>query len=144
MTKSNLKTHLKWLLDQGPSLYPALTPLAWESYVKPNDSYSNPAPKLNLIASQTEDLRIKDSQPAFEATVDQADDGFEAYSDADMARLMLAPPSASKPRMLSCTQESPGTSRKISRTANLPQSTPKRETTQTPRSKKVKGTVVSH
>ncbi|KAL4869058.1 hypothetical protein BDV12DRAFT_88620 [Aspergillus spectabilis] len=136
MTKSNLKTHLKWLLDQGPSLYPVLTPSAWESHVNPHDSHSGSVPTLNLIASQTEELSIKDSQPLVQSTVKNiADDGSEVLSDEDMARLLLAPPSASKPRMLSRTKESPSSTRKSSKNATETQSTPKREATQTPRSK---------
>ncbi|KAL4788349.1 hypothetical protein BJX76DRAFT_175470 [Aspergillus varians] len=136
MTKSNLKTHLKWLLDQGPSLYPVLTPPAWEPHVNSNESHSNPVPTLNLIASQTEELSIKDSQPVLETSV--KNDGFEVDSDTDMARLLLAPPSASKPRMLSCTKESPGSARKSAKSTTLTHSPSRLKASQTPR-KTVKG-----
>ncbi|KAL5048274.1 hypothetical protein BDW71DRAFT_178265 [Aspergillus fruticulosus] len=133
MTKSNLKTHLKWLLDQGPSLYPVLTPPAWESHVNPIKSHSNSVPTLNLIESQTEELSIKDSLPILELTVkDLRDDVIDIDSDTDMARLMLGPPSSvSKPRLLT-TRESPGSVRKASKSSSA-----KWEVSQT-RSKTVK------
>ncbi|KAL5343625.1 hypothetical protein BJX70DRAFT_116430 [Aspergillus crustosus] len=138
MTKSNLKKHLKWLLDQGPSLYPVLTPSAWESHVNPLDSHSGSTPTLNLIASQDQELSIKDSQPVIKSTVkNNADDESEVLSDEDMARLLLAPPSASKPRMLSHSKPSPSSARKVKKTTTLTQSSPRREATQTPRSKTV-------
>ncbi|KAL4921543.1 hypothetical protein BDW62DRAFT_130314 [Aspergillus aurantiobrunneus] len=139
MTKSNLKTHLKWLLDQGPSLYPVLTPPAWESHVNPDGSHSDSVPALNSIASQTGDLSIKDSQPAIGGTVkNHVDDEIEIDSDTDMARLLLAPPSASKPRVLSCNKESPGSTQKSPKVTTLAHSPSKREATQTPRSKTLK------
>ncbi|KAL2856026.1 hypothetical protein BJY01DRAFT_203682 [Aspergillus pseudoustus] len=134
MTRSNLKTHLKWLLDQGPSLYPVLTPPAWESHVNPNNSYSNTVPTPNLIASQTEDLSIQDSQPVLHAHVkNDAIEEIELDSDTEMARLMLAPPSASKSRMLTQRKKSPVSVRKASKT----RSPTRREVTQTPRSTNV-------
>ncbi|KAL5000379.1 hypothetical protein BDV10DRAFT_162613 [Aspergillus recurvatus] len=134
MTRSNLKTHLKWLLDQGPSLYPVLTPPAWESHVNPIDSLSNSAPTLNLIENQTEELSIKDSQPIFEPTANGlTEDVIDIDSDTDMARLMLGPPSSAiKPRLLSIG-ESPGSVRKASKSSSA-----KWEASQTPRSKTVK------
>ncbi|KAL4932624.1 RecQ family helicase MusN [Aspergillus undulatus] len=139
MTKSNLKTHLKWLLDQGPSLYPVLTPPAWETATASNDSHSNPAPTLKLIASQTEDLSIKDSQPVAGPSVrNNVDNGILIDSDEEeMARLMLAPPSASKSRMLTCTTEPPSSDHKTSKSSTSTRSPSKREATQTPRSKTV-------
>ncbi|KAL2809662.1 hypothetical protein BJX63DRAFT_345896 [Aspergillus granulosus] len=130
MTRSNLKTHLKWLLDQGPSLYPVLTPPVWESHVNPNNSYNNTVPTLNLIASQTEEPSIKDSQLVPHTNI--KNDVIEEIvldSDTEMARLMLAPPSASKPRMLTQMKESPGSARKASK-ARLSRG---REGSQTPR-----------
>ncbi|RDW78542.1 RecQ family helicase MusN [Aspergillus mulundensis] len=135
MTRSNLKTHLKWLLDQGRTLYPVLTPPAWESHVNPIDSHSTSGATLNLIASQTEDLSIEESQPPPASTVDiPLDDVIELDSDEEnMARLMLGPPSStSKPRMLS-TKEPPSSARKGSRSSSA-----KRETTETPRNKPFK------
>ncbi|KAL2870775.1 RecQ family helicase MusN [Aspergillus lucknowensis] len=136
MTKSNLNTHLEWLLNQGPSLFPVLTPAAWESHVNPNDSHSNSGPALSLIASQTEELSIKDSQPIVPTSVkNDVGDEIELGSDTDMARLMLAPPSASKPRMLSRTSEPHGSAQK----AQKIRSPTKRETARTLRSKAAKG-----
>jgi bloom syndrome protein len=138
MTRSNLKIHLKWLLDQGPSLYPVLTPPAWESHVNPNNSYSNTVPTLSLLASQTEELSIRNSHPVLQTdTKNDVIDEIELDSDTEMARLMLAPPSASKPRMLSQKKESPGSARRSPKM----RSPSKREVTQTPsRTKGVKGT----
>ncbi|KAL4979049.1 hypothetical protein BDW66DRAFT_148541 [Aspergillus desertorum] len=136
MTKSNLKTHLKWLLDQGRSLNPILTPRAWESHVNPLDSHSNSVATLNLIENQTEELSIKDSQPILESTVnDFTGDVIDIDSDTDMARLMLSSPSsASKTRML-ITREPPGSVRKTTESSSA-----KREMSQTPRGKPVNGT----
>ncbi|KAL4887179.1 hypothetical protein BJY04DRAFT_213132 [Aspergillus karnatakaensis] len=145
MTKSNLKNHLKWLLDQGPSLYPVLTPAAWEADVNPNEPHSGAIPTLKLIASQTEELSIKDSQPIVRSTVrDNADDGSEALSNEDMARLLLAPPSASKPRMLSHTKEPPSSARKAPTSVTATQTFPKRDGTHTPRSKHVRGPLTAN
>ncbi|KAL4936111.1 hypothetical protein BDV06DRAFT_228205 [Aspergillus oleicola] len=141
MTKSNLKTHLKWLLDQGPSLYPVLTPPAWENAkATTNDSHSNSVPTLNLIASQTQDLSIKDSQPVLGVSIgDNVDNEIEIDSnEEEMARLMLAPTSASKSRKLSYNMGSPNSARKTSKSSTLANSPSKRETTQTSRSKTVK------
>ncbi|KAJ0426520.1 hypothetical protein BJY00DRAFT_272372 [Aspergillus carlsbadensis] len=136
MTRSNLEIHLKWLLDQGPSLYPVLTPLMWESRGNSNNSYSNTVPTLSLLASQTEELSLRNSQPALQTDAkNDVIDEIELDSDTEMARLMLAPPSASKPRMLSQNKESPGSARKSPKT----RSPTKREVTQTPsRTKGVK------
>ncbi|KAL4739632.1 hypothetical protein BDV11DRAFT_169927 [Aspergillus similis] len=132
MTRSNLKTHLNWLLDQGPSLYPVLTPLAWDSHVNPTNSQSNPAPILNLIGGHQE-LSVKDSQPIFESVInDPADDVIDIESDTDMARLMLDHPlSASKPRMLSA-KESLSSARNASKSSSARQ-----EVSQAPSSKMV-------
>jgi bloom syndrome protein len=138
MTRSNLNIHLKWLLDQGPSLYPVLTPPAWESHVNPNNSYSNTAPTLSLVASQPEEFSITNSQSFLQTDIkNDAIDEIELDSDPEMARLMLAPSSASKPRMLSQKKESPGSTQKSPKA----RSPTKREVTQTPsRTKGVKGT----
>ncbi|KAL3471879.1 hypothetical protein BJX99DRAFT_14446 [Aspergillus californicus] len=139
MTRTNLEFHLEWLLDQGPSLYPVLSPPAWESHVNTNSSFANSGPVLDLVASQTEELSIKDSQPNFEPLVtNNANDGYEVDPDTDMARLMLIPPSASKPRMLSQAQESPNSTRKPLKTAISMKSLAKREKSETPRSKSLK------
>ncbi|KAL3460449.1 hypothetical protein BJX64DRAFT_184819 [Aspergillus heterothallicus] len=131
MTRSNLKTHLKWLLDQGSSLYPVLTPPAWESPVNSNDPYNNPIPTSNLIASETEESSIKDSQP--DLSTNRKSDVIEEIevSDTEMARLALAPLSASKPRMFTQMKGSPA-----ARKPSSARSPMRREPTQTPRSSK--------
>lgn len=138
MTRSNLKTHLKWLLDQGPSLYPVLTPLAWDTHVNPTGSQNNPVPILNLIESHQE-LSIKDSQPILESAInDPAGNVIDIESDKDMPRLMLDHGlSASKPRMLSA-EESHNSARRASKSSSVRQ-----EVSQTSRNKMVEGTTVS-
>ncbi|KAL4955948.1 hypothetical protein BDW69DRAFT_182026 [Aspergillus filifer] len=148
MTKSNLETHLKWLLDQGPSLYPVLTPPAWENArVTSDDIPANSVPTLNLVASQTQDLSIKDSQPVLGTSVrDHVVDETEIDSDEEMARLMLAPTPGSKSRMISYNTGSPSSARKTSKSSTSTNSPSKREAAQTPRSKTVKepsGTLIS-
>ncbi|KAJ5081611.1 ATP-dependent DNA helicase [Penicillium alfredii] len=81
MTKNNLATHLKWLLARGPSLYPSLTA---DSTERDNRAPQQPTPPVDNL-----DLIVK-----------VLDDG-EDVKDDTMAKLLLAPQSASKPRMLS-------------------------------------------
>lgn len=102
MTKNNLAVHLKWLLKQGSSLYPSLTPseAAYETVDVPRDSASDPSsPPSNApgtdIGGQQENTTTGFGDSAGNGA-QVRDDG-----DADMARLALAPHSASKPRMLS-------------------------------------------
>lgn len=109
MTKNNLATHLKWLLNQGPSLYPSLTtdtPLI---------------ERENRVSQQP-------TPPSDES--DEPDEIFEDCNDVtdeNMARLMLAPQSASKPRMLShpdnTLQRTPSTSKKLSSSKSVVQGT---------------------
>jgi bloom syndrome protein len=138
MTRSNLKTHLKWLLIQGPSLYPVVTPLAWDTHVNPTGSQNNPVPILNSIESHQE-LSVKDSQPILESVINYpAGDVIDIESDKDMPRLMLDHPlSASKLRMLSA-EESHNSARKASKSSFVRQ-----EVSQTPRNNLVKGTTAS-
>ncbi|KAL4768787.1 hypothetical protein BDW60DRAFT_225487 [Aspergillus nidulans var. acristatus] len=133
MTRSNLKTHLKWLLDQGPSLYPVVTPLAWDTHVNPTGSQNNPVPILNSIESHQE-LSVKDSQPILESVINYpAGDVIDIESDKDMPRLMLDHPlSASKLRMLSA-EESHNSARKASKSSFV-----RHEVSQTPRNNLVK------
>jgi bloom syndrome protein len=84
MTKTNLASHLKWLLNQGPSLYPSLT------------SDTPVIERGNRVSQQP--------TPPSDVERDIPDEEFEDcdnVTDESMARLMLAPQSASKPRMLS-------------------------------------------
>src|SRR6478735_3190161 len=83
MTKNNLAVHLKWLLKQGPSLYPTL-------------SADNPPIDPGSRVSQ-QPTPPSDEIELLEHLLDDAED----VKDDNMARLMLAPSSESKPRMLS-------------------------------------------
>lgn len=83
MTKNNLAVHLKWLLKQGPSLYPTLS-----ADNPPIDSGSRVSQQPTPPSDETEFL-------------DQLLEDVEDVKDENMARLMLAPSSESKPRMLS-------------------------------------------
>jgi bloom syndrome protein len=77
MTKNNLAVHLKWLKTQGKPSYPQLAQI------------SPPEPQ-------------RPTSPADEfAALDDILEDAENETDEAMARLLLAPQSASKPRMLS-------------------------------------------
>lgn len=100
MTKNNLASHLKWLLNQSPSLYPSLT------------SDTPLIERANRVSQQP-------TPPSDES--DRPDEIFEDCNDVtdeSMARLMLAPQSASKPRMLSHSdnklESTPSSSKKLS------------------------------
>ncbi|KAJ5669705.1 Bloom syndrome protein [Penicillium macrosclerotiorum] len=92
MTKTNLAVHLKWLLGQGPSLYPSLS--AEIPPIEPENRVSLQQPPL------------PDEGELSNVILEDLDD----VSDDNMARLMLAPPSGSKPRMLSCSDTRPPSS----------------------------------
>jgi bloom syndrome protein len=77
MTKNNLAVHLKWLLKQAPPKCPALVSL----------------PERN--ASQS--IAPADESTTLHNIPEHVDDD----ADEEMARLLFAPQSASKPRMLS-------------------------------------------
>ncbi|KAI2794534.1 Bloom syndrome protein [Penicillium oxalicum] len=82
MTKNNLAVHLKWLLKQGPSLYPTLSPsIPTEPGSRVSHQPSPPADETQLLDQLVEDL--------------------DDLEDESMARLMLAPSSGSKPKLLS-------------------------------------------
>lgn len=83
MTRNNLAVHLKWLLKQGPSLYPSLT------------TESPPVERDIRVSQQPTPPSAKNE--TLEAILEGGDDA----TDQKMARLMLAPSSAGKPRMLS-------------------------------------------
>lgn len=83
MTKNNLAVHLKWLLKQGPSLYPSLTT-------------ESPPIERDVRVSQ-QPTPPSDKNETLEGILEDGDDA----TDKNMARLMLAPSSASKPRLLS-------------------------------------------
>jgi bloom syndrome protein len=78
MTKNNLAVHLKWLLKQAPPTCPALVSL----------------PERNQA--------LQSALPADESTtLHDISEHVEDDADEEMARLLFAPQSASKPRMLS-------------------------------------------
>lgn len=83
MTKNNLAVHLKWLLKQGPSLYPALS-----ADTPPIDPGSRVSQQPTPPSDETELL-------------DQLLEDIDDLKYDNMARLMIAPSSGSKPRMLS-------------------------------------------
>lgn len=105
MTKNNLASHLKWLLKQGPSLYPSLTA---ESPV-----VDQPTTRFSQQPTPPEEFEKLDE------ILEDADD----VSDETMARLMLCPSSESKPRMLIQADKkhdaTPSTSKKPSSARNM-------------------------
>ncbi|KAF3388989.1 ATP-dependent DNA helicase hus2/rqh1 [Penicillium rolfsii] len=92
MTKNNLAVHLKWLLKQGPSLYPTLS-----ADNPPIDAGSRVSQQPTPPSDETEYL-------------DQLLEDAEDVKNESMARLMLAPSSESKPRMLSRSDTRPPSS----------------------------------
>lgn len=101
MTKNNLATHLKWLKTQGKPSYPKLA----QSVLPQRDNHvpQQPTPPT-------------DEFPA----LDDIPEDVENETDEEMARLLFAPQSASKPRMLSrpdtLPSSSPSTSKKHTET----------------------------
>jgi bloom syndrome protein len=82
MTKNNLAVHLKWLKTQGKPSYPQLAQI-------------NPPEHDNHVPQQ-----LTPPTDEFAALDDILEDA-ENETDEAMARLLFAPESASKPRMLS-------------------------------------------
>lgn len=108
MTKNNLTTHLKWLLKQGPSLYPSLTLSAHEN--RNNANNQNPPHVRPILEQPTVDIELgKEGHPDSIAGTfvkgTGADDADVKVDDTNMARLLLAPQSANKPRLLSSPKE---------------------------------------
>ncbi|KAJ5776471.1 uncharacterized protein N7511_001482 [Penicillium nucicola] len=77
MTKNNLAAHLKWLLKQAPPTCPALVSL-------PERNASQSVPRADEST-----------------TLHDIPEHVDSDADEEMARLLFAPQSASKPRMLS-------------------------------------------
>lgn len=109
MTKNNLAVHLKWLLNQGPSLYPSL---------------STETPRIereNRVSQQPTPPSDESEKP------DEFLEDGDTVTNETMARLMLAPPSASKPRLLSRpdsrAESTPSTSKKLASAKHLVQGT---------------------
>ncbi|RAL16268.1 RecQ family helicase MusN [Aspergillus homomorphus CBS 101889] len=112
MTKNNLTAHLKWLLQQGPALYPSL--VSSEHEYQNNTASTRSALPVSAVATlptsttQTDGpLAIGDSQPTRGAAgINSFSDDVEIDSDSEeMARLALTPGSGRKPRMLCLSQQ---------------------------------------
>ncbi|PLB55643.1 ATP-dependent DNA helicase [Aspergillus steynii IBT 23096] len=109
MTRHNLEVHLKWLLDQGPSLYPSLSPSARV----PNDLSAsqrlagNPSvPTPNVSVAQIAAGASDDTQSVQDTFVDDdLEAGAGTEPDINMARLLFAPDSSKKPRLLSHSKD---------------------------------------
>lgn len=118
MTRNNLASHLKWLLNQGPSLYPSLTPSArdieYDDAIARNAPADDPAPPANFGTIHSASFSIQDSQiPAGTVVEDFQENGAKIEDDdAEMARLLFDPQSSSKPRMLSCSKDGLSSSQK--------------------------------
>ncbi|KAE8354668.1 hypothetical protein BDV28DRAFT_130454 [Aspergillus coremiiformis] len=139
MTRHNLEVHLKWLLDQGPSLYPSLSPSARENRNSiPGSQSNNPSiPALRVLDGQFPEIAIGDSQLFQEKSIDNVDDVPEVKSDTDMARLLFAPQSASKPRLFSRSTDAVTGSPKARTHAQSPRR--KREALKSPEIKSTQG-----
>ncbi|KAL5358700.1 hypothetical protein BJX96DRAFT_163931 [Aspergillus floccosus] len=122
MTRNNLEAHLKWLLKQGPSLYPSLSAPAHEEHPRIRSVASAHAPEVPVA-----ETTINDSQQHAEESVDAEvlGDGTELTSDANMARLRLAPQSARKSRLL-CTSSPRRAQTTSFRSIGQPTTTPHR------------------
>lgn len=99
MTKNNLAVHLKWLLKQGPSLYPSLTSAGDNQIVHVDSDIASDRNHRQWDVSGT-DFAGPHATTATTIRNPEANDAVVSDDD-DMARLALAPHSASKPRMLS-------------------------------------------
>lgn len=108
MTKNNLAANIKWLLKQGPSLYPSLTPSAQE---KQNDANVRNIARAqasstvdHLVDSGRDPNRDGDLERILGTFVDDAEENdakVESDDDTNMARLFFAPRSTGKCRLLS-------------------------------------------
>lgn len=104
MTKNNLAVHLKWLLKQGPSLYPSLIPSERDNQIAHVDHGIAPdQPTRQWNVSGTD---LAGSQANIRTTIQNTvRNGTDVNDDEEMARLVLAPHSSSKPRMLSLAND---------------------------------------
>ena len=103
MTKNNLRVHLGWLLDQGPSLYPSLKPPSGDSEVRRIPRRSATSNQANFRGVSTEilgDDQLVGLSDIEDILDERALDAVPSHDDSDMARLSLASQSISKPRML--------------------------------------------
>ncbi|KAJ5650578.1 Bloom syndrome protein [Penicillium longicatenatum] len=106
MTKNNLAVHLKWLLNQGPSLHLSL------STESPSIQRERVSPQPSLPADESELL---------DAIIEDAENTDDVLNE-DMAKFQTSL-SARKPRLFSCPEtwkdEPPSTSKKASSTDTL-------------------------
>jgi bloom syndrome protein len=127
MTKNNLDVHLQWLLDQGPSLYPSLISFAQEiqnSASRQPTTRPQPADS-NASIDRSGSIHVGDSQAIREPkTNEEKDAGGDVIEldDPNMARLLLAPQSASKSRLLSRPRERPTSTGSAAKVRPLAQS----------------------
>lgn len=144
MTKNNLSTHLKWLLKQGPSLYPSLTPSAHENQNNAdarNPARGQPTSAQDQPGIDSRSSRDVDSERIQETFVDDiGDNNAEVKTDTNMARLLFAPQSASKPRLLSSSKKSPAARTLGASNGRVPEKSPTERKTRDPNV--VKGTAV--
>ncbi|PYH46549.1 RecQ family helicase MusN [Aspergillus saccharolyticus JOP 1030-1] len=134
MTKNNLTAHLKWLLQKGPALYPAL--------VSPEHEYQNittsdrsaalPSPPVTTLPTSTaqieDPIAIDDLQPvrSAELKTSHSDEVGIDSDEEEMARLVLTPGSGRKPRMLCLSKDTPSKALKASKN-RLASETPVKE-----------------
>lgn len=110
MTKHNLAIHLRWLIQQGPSLYPSINPASQsrdspdgegdQTGIGQNDQNTAEIPGLEATATPVDDRETVLVPPPINET---SGDGEGLTSNRDMARLVFAPQTASSStrRMLS-------------------------------------------
>ncbi|GAD93603.1 RecQ family helicase MusN [Paecilomyces variotii No. 5] len=104
MTRNNLKQHLTWLLQRGPSLYPTLQLLKQteDCSAATRIELQQSQPDTELFVPATTDPQVSQLDNPTEFGVEDIDEnGDRLKSDTDMARLQFAPQSATKPRLLS-------------------------------------------
>lgn len=106
MTKNNLAVHLKWLLNQGPSLHPSLV---------------TESPPIQRERVSQQPHLPSDENELLDAIIEDADNSEDGLNE-DMAKLQSSL-SARKPRLFSRPEtwkdEPPSTSKKASSTDTL-------------------------
>ena len=106
MTRHNLEVHLKWLLDQGPSSYASLSPSPRVSSDLSASQGSPSIPTPIAPVGQVVTSAIDDTESLQDTFVDDdLEAGAGTDSDINMARLLFAPQSTRKPRLLSHSKD---------------------------------------
>ncbi|RAH85936.1 ATP-dependent DNA helicase [Aspergillus japonicus CBS 114.51] len=138
MTKNNLTAHLKWLLQQGPALYPSLVSSEHEYQNNTTSARSAlPLSPLTTLPTSTAQIdgpfAIDDSQPTrgIEDQTNFNNDGDIDSESEEMARLVLTPGSGRKPRMLCLSKDSPSQTPKASKHRLAAEATAQEPTTVT-------------